>query len=127
MLNIMRIAGTGMQAENLRLNAIASNIANAGEVHTPGTQGYQAKKVVFEATLKGVQVKSVETDKTPGKLEHNPGHPLADAGGYIEHSNVNPIEEMLDMISASRSYQMNVEVFNNAKQLTLKTIQLLRG
>ena len=96
----------------------------------PDGQAYKARQVVFQTTLMGevgaagVRVTNVVEDQTPGRRVHDPKHPSADSQGYVTYSNVNPVEEMVNMISASRSYQNNIEVMNTAKSLLLKTLQL---
>lgn len=99
----------------------------------PDGQAYKARQVVFQTTLMGagqdsgnagVRVSSITEDQTPGRRVHDPKHPQADADGYVTYSNVNPVEEMVNMISASRSYQNNIEVMGTAKSLLLKTLQL---
>ncbi len=130
MLNIFNVAGSAISAQSQRLNTVASNLANADTVAGPDGQAYQARQVVFqtlmmgEATSAGVQVSDVIEDKSPGRLVHNPNHPAANEQGYVVYSNVNAVEEMVNMISASRSYQNNVEVMNTAKSLLLKTLQM---
>ena len=109
---------------------MASNLANADTVAGPDGQAYKARQVVFQTTLMGevgaagVRVTNVVEDQTPGRRVHDPKHPSADSQGYVTYSNVNPVEEMVNMISASRSYQNNIEVMNTAKSLLLKTLQL---
>jgi flagellar basal-body rod protein FlgC len=99
----------------------------------PDGQSFKARQVVFqtvpmgEAGAAGVQVANVTEDQSPGRRVHDPRHPSADAEGYVTYSNVNPVEEMVNMISASRSYQNNVEVMNTAKTLLLKTLQMGQG
>jgi flagellar basal-body rod protein FlgC len=96
----------------------------------PDGQAYKARQVVFQTELMGevgsagVRVSTIAEDNTPGRRVHDPKHPAADAQGYVTYSNVNPVEEMVNMISASRSYQNNIEVMNTAKSLLLKTLQL---
>lgn len=132
LLNILGISGTAVSAQSQRLNVVASNLANADSVAGPDGQAYRARHVVFQAQSGasadagqvGVRVVDVVEDPTPGKRLHDPSHPLADAEGYVTQSNVNVVEQMVDMISASRSYQNNVEVMNTAQQLALKTLQL---
>ena len=116
------------------LNVVASNIANADTVAGPDGQAYKARQVVFQSLLMGspgqpesaagVAVTQIAEDNTPGRRVLDPKHPQADAGGYVTYSNVNAVEEMVNMISASRSYQNNIEVMNTAKSLLLKTLQL---
>jgi flagellar basal-body rod protein FlgC len=131
LLNILGISGSAVSAQSQRLNVVASNLANADSVAGPDGQAYRARQVVFQAQAAGadaaqvgVRVTGVIEDATPGKRLHDPSHPLADADGYVTQSNVNVVEQMVDMISASRSYQNNVEVMNTAQQLALKTLQL---
>jgi len=130
MFSIFNVSGSAISAQSQRLNVVASNLANADAVAGPDGQGYKARSVVFQTTpmgadsAAGVKVTSVEESNAPFKRVHNPNHPSADAQGYVNHSNVNPVEEMVNMISASRSYQNNIEVMNTAKSLLLKTLQM---
>ena len=130
MFKIFDVSGSAASAQTQRLNIVASNVANADTVAGPDGQAYKARHVVFqsllmgEATSAGVQVSQVIESQNEGRKVHDPKHPAADATGYVTYSNVNPIEEMVDMISASRSYQNNVEVMNTAKGLLLKTLQM---
>lgn len=134
MFNIFNISGSAVSAQSQRLNTVASNLANADTVAGPDGQAYKARQVVFQTVLMGarsgdasaagVKVAQVTEDTTPGRRVHDPAHPQADAEGYVTYSNVNAVEEMVNMISASRSYQNNVEVMNTAKSLLLKTLQM---
>jgi flagellar basal-body rod protein FlgC len=137
LFQIFNVAGSAASAQSQRLNVVASNLANADTVAGPDGQAYKARQVVFQTTLMGevggnlgaagaagVRVSTVAEDNTPGRRVHDPKHPSADAQGYVTYSNVNPVEEMVNMISASRSYQNNIEVMNTAKSLLLKTLQL---
>jgi flagellar basal-body rod protein FlgC len=130
MFNIFSISGSAVSSQSQRLNAVASNLANADAVAGPDGKGYKARQVIFESVPMGsqesvgVKVSGVQESDAPLKRVHNPSHPAADADGYITESNVNPVEEMVNMISASRSYQNNVEVMNTAKTLLLKTLQM---
>ena len=134
MLNIFNVAGSAVSAQSQRLNVVASNLANADTVAGPDGQAYKARQVSFQTQLlgasgddaasAGVTVSTVSESNTPGRRVHDPKHPGADAEGYVTYSNVNPVEEMVNMISASRSYQNNIEVMNTAKTLLLKTLQL---
>ena len=134
MLNIFNVAGSAISAQSQRLNVVASNLANADTVAGPDGQAYKARQVSFQTQLlgasssdaasAGVTVSTISEDQSPGRRVHDPKHPGADAEGYVTYSNVNPVEEMVNMISASRSYQNNVEVMNTAKTLLLKTLQL---
>ena len=130
MFSIFSVSGSAISAQSQRLNVVASNLANADAVAGPDGQGYKGRQVVFETVRmgsdasSGVKVKSISESEAPLRKMHNPSHPSADADGYVAHSNVNPVEEMVNMISASRSYQNNVEVMNTAKTLLLKTLQM---
>ena len=128
--NVFNIAGSALTAQSMRLNAVASNLANADSVAGPDGKPYRAKQVVFQATplggveAQGVRVTQVVEDAAPGKLIYDPRNPAADDKGYVMTSNVNAVDEMVNMISASRSYQTNAEVMNTAKQLLLKTLTI---
>jgi flagellar basal-body rod protein FlgC len=133
MFDVFRISGGAVSAQSQRLNVVASNLANAETVAGPDGRPYKARQVVFESQQVGgaaspggtsVRVSTVVEDDTPGKRVHDPSHPLADAQGYVTQSNVNVVEEMVNMISASRSYQNNIEVMNTTRQLLAKTLQL---
>ena len=130
MFSIFGISGSAVSAQSQRLNVVASNLANADAVAGPDGQPYKARQVVFQTlpldgeTGAGVRVDSVTENQTAGRKVHEPANPMADAEGYVTHSNVNAVEEMVNMISASRSYQNNVEVMNTAKNLLLKTLQI---
>jgi flagellar basal-body rod protein FlgC len=134
MFRIFDVAGSAVSAQSQRLNVVASNLANADTVAGPDGNAYKARQVVFQTQLMGpvgqrdanagVTVSTITEDNTPGRRVHDPKHPSADAEGYVTYSNVNPVEEMVNMISASRSYQNNVEVMNTARSLLLKTLQM---
>ena len=137
MMNIFNVSGSAASAQSQRLNVVASNLANADTVAGPDGRAYKARQVTFQTqlmgeiandpTAAGVRVSNVSEDQTPGRRVHDPKHPGADAEGYVTYSNVNPVEEMVNMISASRSYQNNIEVMNTAKSLLLKTLQMGQG
>ena len=130
LMNIFSVAGSAVSAQSQRLNVVASNLANADTVAGPDGQAYKARQVTFATHFfgdtgnAGVRVSAVREDATPGRRVHDPKHPAADAEGYVTHSNVNAVEEMVNMISASRSYQNNVEVMNTTKQLLTRTLQM---
>jgi flagellar basal-body rod protein FlgC len=134
MFSIFDVAGSAISAQSQRLNVVASNLANADTVAGPDGSAYKARQVVFQTALMGtagardtaagVRVSTVTEDQSPGRRVHDPKHPSADADGYVTYSNVNPVEEMVNMISASRSYQNNIEVMNTARTLLLKTLQI---
>ncbi|WP_046003957.1 flagellar basal body rod protein FlgC [Pseudoalteromonas rubra] len=136
--NVFDIAGSGMSAQNVRLNTTASNISNANSVSSSQDKVYRARHPVFAAELSkaaaaqpntmgssvGVKVLGIVESDKPLQVEYNPNHPSADKDGYIYKPNVNVVEEMTNMISASRSYQTNVQVADAAKQMLSKTLQL---
>ncbi len=130
LFSIFNIAGSGMTAQSQRLNVVASNLANADSTTSASGQPYRAKQVVFSATpingseTPGVQVKGVVEDPSPMKMIYNPNHPMADTKGYVAMPNVDVVGEMVNMISASRAYQNNVEVMNTSKTLLLKTLSI---
>mgnify|MGYP003411436288 CR=1 FL=1 len=131
MLNVFQIAGSALNAQSLRLNTTASNLANADSVVGEDGQPYRAKQVVFAAkpvaadpASVGVQVTQVVESAAPMRLVYEPGNPAANAEGYVEMPNVNVVEEMVNMISASRAYQNNAEVMNTAKALMQKTLAI---
>ncbi len=130
LLNIFNIAGSGMTAQSQRLNAVASNIANADSTVSADGSAYKAKQVEFMAipmagiNNAGVKVSRVIDDNSPLKKVYNPGHPQADQQGYVSMPNVNVAEEMVNMMSASRSYQNNVDTLNAAKSMLIKTLTL---
>ena len=133
-LSIFDIAGSGMNAQSLRLNLVASNISNANSVGKSETEVYKSRQLLFAAELNNVINKQnatskvkvlgvVESQEAP-VMEYAPNHPMADKEGYIYKSNVNTVEEMANMMSASRSYQNNVDVLNTAKQMMLQTLKM---
>ena len=133
MLRIFDVSGSAVSAHSQRLNTVASNLANAESVAAPGQQPYKARQVVFQTLLMGdvgaagVQVSDIVESTDKPRRAHVPGHPMADADGYVTYSNVSPIDEMANMISASRAYQSNIEVMNTARSLLSKTLQLGQG
>jgi flagellar basal-body rod protein FlgC len=133
LFNIFNIAGSGMSAQSLRLNTTASNLANADSVSSSINQTYKARQPIFQAVLDqaqegyaqgGVKVQGIVESQAPIRQQYNPSHPLANDEGYVFHSNVDPIAEMANMMSASRSYQNNVEIASTSKQLLLRTLQM---
>ncbi len=132
MLNVFNIAGSALTAQSLRLNTTASNLANADSVVGADGQPYRAKQVVFAARpvqggspdSVGVQVTQVVESAAPMRLVYEPNNPAANAEGYVEMPNVNVVEEMVNMISASRSYQNNAEVMSTARTLLQRTLQI---
>jgi flagellar basal-body rod protein FlgC len=131
---IFDIAGSGMNAQNLRLNLVSSNLANADSVSSSTNQTYKARHPVFAAQLNqildqqnaasGVEIRGVVESGVPLVQEYAPNHPMANEDGYIFKPNVNAVEELANMMSASRSYQNNVEALNTAKQLLIQTLRI---
>jgi flagellar basal-body rod protein FlgC len=130
LFNIFNVAGSAMTAQSQRLNVVASNLANADSATSVDGKPYRAKQVVFSATpmgdngAQGVNVAAVVDDKSPMKLVYDPSHPMANAQGYVAMPNVNVVDEMVNMISASRAYQNNVEMLNTSKTLLLRTLTI---
>ncbi len=130
LFNVFNIAGSAMSAQAQRLNVVASNLANADSATGPDGQAYKAKQVVFETIQAagqvgaGVKVSAVVEDNSPMRMQYDPKHPMANAQGYVEMPNVNPVDEMVNMISASRSYQNNVDVLNTSKSMLMKTLTI---
>jgi flagellar basal-body rod protein FlgC len=136
---IFGIAGSALNAQSVRMNTIASNLANAGTVAGTDQDAFRAKRTVFKAIMAqqvaaqdtayqgGIQVQSIKDDPTPVRRFLDPGNPLADKEGYVFTSNVNEMGEMVDMMAASRSYQNNVEVINTARQLMLRTLEITKA
>lgn len=131
LFNIFNVSGSAMSAQSQRLNVVASNLANADSATSASGEAYRARQVVFEATPQvgdgsatGVRVKQVVEDQSPMKQMYDPKHPMADEKGYVTMPNVNVVDEMVNMLSASRSYQTNVETMNAAKTLLLKTLTI---
>jgi flagellar basal-body rod protein FlgC len=127
-----QISGSAMSAQSLRLNATASNMANAETVATSEDEAYRARETVFQSYVfdksrpaeAGVRMLGVVQSSAPLRSKYEPEHPLANEQGYIFTSNVDTVEEMVNMLSASRSYQNNVEVLNTSKDLMLRTLSL---
>ena len=137
LFRVMDIASTGMSAESVRLNTTASNIANANSVSSSYEQTYKARHPVFAAELQkateaqsqgaGVQVLGIVESQKPLQIEYSPGHPMADENGYIYKPNVNIIEEMADMMSASKAYETNVQLADTTKRIFRRVLQLGQG
>lgn len=133
LMQIFDIAGSGMSAQSLRMNTTASNIANAETISSNTDSTYRAKQPVFSAYVEEfgnnyqgarVNIESVYESQAPLRMQFRPDHPLADADGNVFLPNVNVVEEMANMISASRSFQSNVEVLNTSKQMLMRTLSL---
>ena len=139
--NVFNIAGSSMSAQSVRLNTVASNLANADVVSSTEAGVYRSRQPIFQAVMdalngdgsgvnnhstSSVRVAGVVESNATARKEYQPDHPLANEKGYIFKSNVNSIEEMANMMAASRSYQSNVEVFNTTKQMLIKTLNMGR-
>jgi flagellar basal-body rod protein FlgC len=137
MMSIFQISGSALSAESQRLNVTASNLANVNTTAGPDGQPYRAKQVLFQTDplggdaqsatstpIGGVKVTGVIEDPTPLKVVYDPNNPAANSDGYVTLPNVDPVQEMVNMISASRAYQADVETLNTAKTLMLKTLTL---
>ncbi len=141
MMSIFDIAGSGMTAQNLRLNATASNLANANSVSSNLDETYRARHPVFAARLSeemsfddaqnlasraaaGVDVLEIVESDAPFRMQYEPHHPEADQNGYVAYPNVNVVEEMADMMSASRSFQLNVNTLNTVKTLAERLLAM---
>jgi flagellar basal-body rod protein FlgC len=130
--DVFNVAGSGMSAQSVRLNTVASNLANAESVSTDPSQVYRAKHPVFQAATStngnkastAVNVLGITESTAAPDSRYDPGNPLANTDGYVYSPNVNVVEEMADMISASRSYQNDVEVMNTARNMLLDTLKL---
>jgi flagellar basal-body rod protein FlgC len=135
LLNVFDIAGSAMNAQTVRMNVTASNLANAGSVSGDPDKVYRARQPVFasfsqsladQSVTRGVRLEGVVESSAPLKLLYQPDHPEADADGNVYASNVNTIEEMVNMMSASRSYKNNIEMINTTKELLMQTLSLGR-
>ena len=133
LFNVFDVAGSALNAQTIRLNTTSSNMANANSVSSSTNNLYKSRQPVFAPLVKafdsdtrgrGVKVLGVVESNAPARQEYNPDHPMANAEGYVFMPNVNVIEEMANMISASRSYQANVEVMNSAKQMMMRTLAI---
>lgn len=135
LFNVFQVSSSAMTAQSMRLNTVASNLANADSIVSADGQPYRAKQVVFQAVpmgsagemSQGVRVNQVVDSAAPLRMVYDPKNPAANEQGYVSFPNVNVVEEMTNMISASRSYQTNVEVMNTAKTLLLRTLQIGQG
>jgi flagellar basal-body rod protein FlgC len=131
LFSIFNVSSSAVAAQSQRLNVVASNLANADSVAGPDGKPYKARQVVFQTQMMGndpasagVSVARVVEDNAAPRKVHDPSSPVADAQGDVTMPNVNPVEEMVNMISASRGYQTNIDVMNTAKNLLQKTLQL---
>jgi|SRR4051812_40920873 flagellar basal-body rod protein FlgC len=140
LLDSMTIASQGMTAERTRLEIIASNLANSNTTRTPEGGPYKRRDVIFTSTdissdfsseldraSHGVQVQEIVPDNSQPVRRYEPGHPDADSQGYVSMPNINPLEETVNMMTATRAYQSNLTVFNAAKDMARATIDILKA
>jgi flagellar basal-body rod protein FlgC len=137
--NIFGIAGTALNAQLTRMNATASNLANAGTMAGSEKEAFRAKRAVFKALVDeqqthagapyvgGVKISHIADDPSPAVKVADPKNPLADKDGYVYKSNVSEVTEMVEMMAAARSYQNNVEVINTARQLMMRTLDISKA
>jgi len=136
--NLFGIAGSALNAQTARMNATASNLANAGAVSASDKDAFRAKRTVFKTIMAelgsnspvstgGVKVSGISDDPKPIARMSDPGNPSADKDGYVYLSNVNEMTEMVEMMAAARSYQNNVEVVNTARQLMMRTLDIIKS
>jgi flagellar basal-body rod protein FlgC len=137
--NIFGIAGTALNAQLTRMNATASNLANAGTVATSEKDAFRGKRPVFKALVDeqmttagaayvgGVKIDRMVEDNVPPRRVSDPKNPMADKDGYVYQSNVSEVTEMVEMMAAARSYQNNVEVINTARQLMMRTLDIAKA
>ncbi len=132
LISTLRVSSSGLSAERLRMDLIADNLANANTTRAPDGQPYRRKVAVFQPITPtptmpgGVQVAQIAADPTPPRLVYEPAHPDADANGYVAYPNVDIVHEMVDMITASRAYEANIQAFNAAKNMFLRTLDIGR-
>ncbi|MCS7214867.1 MAG: flagellar basal body rod protein FlgC [Thermodesulfovibrio sp.] len=127
----LKVSATGLEAQKIRLNVIASNLANINSTRTPEGGPYRRKDVIFMTYIydhisQGVDVYRIIEDQRPFRLVYEPSHPDADSKGYVRYPNVNPMEEMINLISASRAYEANLTMINSYKDMFMRTIDILR-
>jgi flagellar basal-body rod protein FlgC len=137
--NIFGIAGSALNAQTVRMNATASNLANASTVASSDEAAFRGKRVTFKTIMEtqvggndlanqgGVKVSGISDDPKSISRVSDPGNPSADKDGYVYLSNVNEMSEMVEMMAAARSYQNNVEVVNTARQLMMRTLDIIKS
>ena len=136
--NVFGIAGTALNAQSIRMNTTASNLANAGTVTGKENEAFRAKRTVFKTIMEGqqkaheqgyaggVRIEKITDDPSPIRKMSEPGNPMADKDGYVYLANVNEMTEMVEMMAAARSYQNNVEVVNTTRQMLMRTIDIIK-
>ena len=137
--NIFGIAGSALNAQTVRMNTTASNLANAGTVASSDKEAFRGKRVTFKTIMEtlpngndlankgGVKISAISDDPKSISRMSDPGNPAADKDGYVYLSNVNEMSEMVEMMAAARSYQNNVEVVNTARQLMMRTLDIIKS
>jgi flagellar basal-body rod protein FlgC len=137
--NIFGIGGTALNAQMIRMNTTASNLANAGTTSATEKEAYRGKRTIFKSLMDdqmtnagspyvgGVKVDKIVDDTKPVARVYDPGNPLSDGDGFVFQSNVNEVTEMVDMMAASRSYQNNVEVVNTARELMMRSLEIIKA
>ncbi len=142
LMTAIEIGASGLTAQRRRLEVLVSNLVNANTTQPAGTEPYRRRDVVFTASapsqtfgatmddamssLRGVEISAVTTDKSEPVKRYEPGHPHADKDGYVLYPNINPMEEMVNVISATRSYEANLQAVNAAKDMAVKTLEIIR-
>lgn len=132
LISTLRASASGLSAERLRMDLIADNLANANTTRTPDGQPYRRKVAIFEPIAPtprmsgGVRVAQIAQDASPPRMVYDPSHPDADPNGYVTYPNVDIVHEMVDMITASRAYEANIQAFNAAKDMFLRTLDIGR-
>jgi flagellar basal-body rod protein FlgC len=142
LMTAIEVSASGLSAQRKRLEVLVSNLVNANSTQAAGMEPYRRKDVVFAATspepafgtalneallnVQGVEIAGVVTDKSEPIRRYEPGHPHADKEGYVMYPNINPMEEMVNMLSATRSYEANLQAANTAKEMAVKTLEIIR-
>lgn len=128
----LKVSATGLEAQKIRLNVIASNLANINSTRTPEGGPYRRRDVLFQTYIydnlaQGVDIVRIVEDQRPPRIVYEPSHPDADKNGYVRYPNINPMEEMINLISASRAYEANLTMINSYKEIFLRTLDLLKA
>ncbi len=128
----LKVSATALEAQKIRMNVIASNIANVNSTRTPEGGPYRKKDVVFESYMfdessVGVNIPKIVEDERPFKLVYNPSHPDANKDGYVSYPNINTIEETVNLISATRAYEANLTLINSYKEMFMKTLDITKA
>jgi flagellar basal-body rod protein FlgC len=142
LMTAVEVGASGLSAQRKRLEVLVSNLVNASTTGPAGTEPYRRKDVVFTAappqptfggelddamgSVRGVEVSEIVTDASAPMRRYEPGHPHADKDGYVSYPNINPMEEMVNMINATRSYEANLQAVNTAKEMIAKTLEIIR-